>query len=125
MPKDFQIKAGERVRVLHMVSDSIPATPRFRANTVDGNPATGKIEVIRGLFGGNAETHNLAAENTVTKGFWDANYSVYVTPDKDTKITFETRHVRSSILVWVLIAVLAIGLVSGLAAVLSASPPAN
>lgn len=122
MPNEYQIKAGERVRVLHMVSDSIPATPRFRAETSDGSSISGKIEVVRGLFGSTSELQDLGAENTVIKGFWDANYSVYVTPDRDTTITFETRHVRSSLLVWVLLAVLAIGLVSGLAAFMSAPP---
>lgn len=119
------IKAGERMRVLHMVSDSIPATPSFHAEGLDGNAPSGRIEVMRGLFGSSTESHALGATNTVTKGFWDANYSVYVTPDTDTKITFETRHVRASILFWILLAVVVVGLVSGLTAFLSMPPPSS
>lgn len=125
MSRDVLIKAGERTRVLHMVSDSIPSKPRFRAEAVNGGPVSGKIDIHRGLFGGSAEHHDLNERNVVTKGFWDANYSIYVTPDTDTKITFETRHFRASMLVWVLLIVVAMGLIAGLPAFLAATPSGN
>ncbi len=106
-----------------MVSDSIPSKPRFTAETVDGHPVRGKVEVIRGLFGSTTETHELASENVVTKGFLDANYSIYVTPETETNITFETRHFRASALMWVLAIVVVIGVIASLSVVLFNNTP--
>lgn len=122
MPKEFTIKAGERTRVLWLFSDSIPARPRFRAESADGAPISGKIEITRGMFGSTTDHQALSAQNVLTKGFWDSNYSVYVTPDQDVRVTFETRHFRGETLIWIIGAIFALGLLSAIAVWVLADP---
>jgi len=93
--KTFLIKAGERKRVLWLFSSSVPGQPQFEATPTRGEEITGKVEVIRS---GGTETFPLSRQNSVEKGFWDANYKIYVTPDQDCEIEFQTRHFRAETL---------------------------
>lgn len=95
MGKKFLIKAGERKRVLWLFSSSVPGQPQFNATPIEGEDLTGKVEVVRS---GGTETVPLSSRNMVEKGFWDVNYKIYVTPDQDCEIEFQTRHFRAETL---------------------------
>ena len=113
--KEMAIKAGERHRILHLFSDSIPQQVRFSAALADGGaPVSGDVEVAgsRWLFGKPAVHQPLTAENVVHKGWLDTNFSIYVTPDQDTRVTLHTRHFTSRMLVWVLAAVVVLAAAS-------------
>ncbi|MEM7056863.1 MAG: hypothetical protein AAF557_04695 [Pseudomonadota bacterium] len=123
MPKEFLIKAGEKKRVLWVFSSSIPGTPRFKAGAVDGGEVTGKVEVARRRwFEWQRENVDLHPRNVFEKGFSDADYRIYVTPDRDTRIIFETRHMRAELYFRILAAVLILGLISGVTAWIFADP---
>ena len=114
MPKEFLIKAGESKRVLWIFSSSIPGSPRFSAEAVDGGEVSGTVRVSRRRwFVWQHEDHPLHARNVFDKGFADADYRISVTPDKDTKVTFETRHMRTEIFIYILAAVVILGVVAG------------
>ncbi|MDP6709175.1 MAG: hypothetical protein QF893_22775 [Alphaproteobacteria bacterium] len=112
--KPITIGKGERRRVLHLVFDSIPQLVRFSAEPAAGaGPVAGKVEVVgsRWLFRKPPETHELGAENVFQKGFLDSFYSVYVTPEQETRISFDSSHFRVKYLIY------ALGIVVILAAV--------
>jgi len=84
-----------------MLFDSIPQKVRFTAEPVaEGGSVSGTVEVAgsRWLFRKAPAPHALAAENVFDKGMWDSRYAIYVTPDEDVRIRFETRHVRAKLL---------------------------
>lgn len=107
----------ERTRILHILSDSIPQAVRFTAVPVqgDGGPA-GCIEVERSmlLIAGRKEEHQLQSENALRKGMFDTAYAVFVTPDEDTRIVFQSRHFTKRWLIWALAIALAAGVAAGL-----------
>jgi hypothetical protein len=110
--------AGTRTRILHILSDSIPQSVRFAAEPVDGASAPGgTVEVERaGLFTGRrTERAPLAADNRFRKGMFDARYAVYVTPVRDTRIVFRSRHLTAGMLAVALGIVAVLGVVGGLA----------
>ena len=116
--KTMTLRKGERARVVHLFSDSMPQTVRFTAEPVSGDgPVSGQVEVAGSnwLFPKPVVPHELAAENALPKGMWDTRYSIYVTPDQDTKITFQTRHFTSGLLVIVIAIVVALAVGSTLA----------
>lgn len=122
---ETRARAGTRTRVLHILSDSLPQSVRFTAEPLKGaGEPTGLVEVERSrLFAGRrTEQHPLQARNTLQKGMFDVVYSVFVTPDEDTKIAFQSRHFRSRWLIWVLVLVLAAGIAAGSIAALSGRP---
>ena len=122
---ETRASAGTRTRILHILSDSVPQSVRFTAEPVAGaGEPTGLVEVERSrLFAGRrTEQHPLQPQNTFQKGMFDVVYSVFVTPDEDTEIVFQSRHVRSRWLIWVLVLVLIAGIAAGSIAALSGRP---
>ncbi len=99
--RELVVAKGERQRVLHMLFDSIPQKVGFTAEPVaEGGSLSGTVEVqgSRWLFRKPPSPHALAAENVFDKSMWDSRYAIYVTPDEDVRIRFETRHVRAKLL---------------------------
>ena len=86
----------------------MPQDVRFTAEPAD---AGGEVEVIssRWLFRKQAVRHPLRGSNSFAKGFGDTNYEIYVTPEQDVTIAFETRHFSAKALYRVLGAVIALG----------------
>ncbi|MCF6319469.1 MAG: hypothetical protein L3J83_09375 [Proteobacteria bacterium] len=101
--KNIDVEAKERVRVIHMFSNSLPMDLGFSAISAQaGQRISGKVEV-RGsnwLFPKEAVLQELGAENIVKKGMWDTFYSVYVTPDIDVSIKIEK---PSGVKIWLLL----------------------
>jgi len=116
------VQPGQRTRLLHLVSDSVPQTIRFSAagtNATGPEEAAPSGEVIvtrRGFFGRHEHRQPLSSENVFPKGMFDIVYSIHATVDQPTTITFQTRHFRSK---WLLLALLLV-LLSGIAAALPA-----
>lgn len=108
--KQFDIRAGERQRIVHMISDSIPQQVRFTAASADGGAISGRVEVqgSRWLFRKPVATYPLQAHNVVAKGMFDTLFSVAVVPDADVRVTLESRHFSARALVFVLVGVVVI-----------------
>ncbi|MEL7154239.1 MAG: hypothetical protein AAFN51_10715 [Pseudomonadota bacterium] len=112
----FSIRAGERCRVLWIFSSSIPGQTRFTAEPTDGGELTGTVELVRRRwFQFETETFPLQHQNSFDKGFADADYRIYVTPDQDCRIMFETRHFRAGTLFGLLIGLMIFGIVAAAA----------
>jgi hypothetical protein len=60
--------------------------------------------------------HPLHRRNVFDKGFADADYRIYVTPDQDCEISFETRHFRAEIYFRLLAGLLILGLIAAMTA---------
>lgn len=121
MPASFDLKAGERSRILWIFSSSIPGTVRFRATPTGNAPLSGKVELRRGhWFSTAVEEHPLHAVNVFDKGFTDSDYRIHVTPDSDCRIEFETRHFRAEPYFLFLAAFLILSIVSGSVALMFA-----
>lgn len=119
MPKTVQIPAGQRTRVLWIYSSSIPGDVRFTAHPIDGDTLTGTVDLQRNaMFGSRREQYPLTERMVLGKGFWDGDYRVFVTPDQDTEIRFETRHFHAEIFFVILAIILGLGVVSGVTAFL-------
>jgi len=118
----LDLKAGERKRVLWIMSSSIPGTVRFRAETDDGSPPGGTVELARRRwFSWYRSEHDLAARNVFEKGFSDADYRVYVTPVQDCRIVFETRHFQARHLVLAFAVVAMLGIAAAIGSILFAN----
>ena len=123
MPAEFIIPAGTRTRVLWVFSSSIPGAPRFRAEPLQGSELTGSVEVVRKrLLSTETDQHPLRPQNVFAKGFWDSDYKIFVTPDQDCRVTFETRHFRAEVYFKILAAVLILGVLSAITAFIFANP---
>ena len=110
--------SGERTRILHIVSDSIPQRVVFTAERPSGGgPPDGTVEVVRRRwFARKApETSPLSARQSFAKGFADVDYAIYVTPREDVAITFETRHFERKTLFLVLLGILVVAMLAAAA----------
>ena len=111
MAREVICPRGPRTRILHILSDSIPQSVRFTAEPVEaGQSIDGVVEVERG----GAESASLEPRNAFRKGFLDSRYAVFVTPDQDTRIVFQSRHFTSKLLFVALGIVLLLGVIAGL-----------
>lgn len=117
--KQIIAKAGERTKILHIVSDSIPQPVRFTAQRLETfEPPEGTVEIARRhWFARQApERHPLRAEQTFRKGFADVDYAIYVTPVDDVAIDIQTRHLERKALFWILGGVIVVGILSAVLA---------
>jgi hypothetical protein len=90
--REILVKAGVRTPIVARRFSSIPATISFEASPVDGDDrADGTVEVVGSnwVFPKPPVSADLARHNTVHKGFWDTFYRVYVTADRDVRVTVE------------------------------------
>lgn len=111
------------MRILWLFSDSIPATVRFLAEPDGDGPLTGTVELHRQRwFQWQRSTHELAPRNVFDKGFADNDYRIFVTPDQDCTITFESRHFRAEVFFKILIAIMILGLIAGSVAWIFGAP---
>ena len=88
--KSVTVHAGQRTRVFKRFSSSLPQQISLEFQPVDGSSGvSGTLEVAgsRWLFPKPVATHRLQRQMTVTKGFWDTRYAIYVTPKFDTRVT--------------------------------------
>jgi hypothetical protein len=96
--KSINVKAGERKRIIFQFSNSLQQTHNFMAepHESDSDPS-GLIEVkgSNWLLPKPMTTFDLTRENAVEKGAWDTFYSVYVTPEVDTKITVTSSPIKN------------------------------
>ena len=111
---DEVIPGGKRRRVLLLVSSSMAGRVLFRAAPTDGAPPAGKVEVRGGMFGTRREEHPLVYDNNLRKRFTDNIYSVWVTPERQTRITFKTRHFRAHLLAIALVLLIVAGVTAAL-----------
>ncbi|GMG84459.1 hypothetical protein LNKW23_36750 [Paralimibaculum aggregatum] len=117
--RELLVPAGERREVLRILSSSLVETVRFSAGALDGAPPEGIVEIRQtGLALPRSQIRPLATDNAFTKPAGAIDYRIAVTPARDTRIAFESRHFQARHLLMVLGAVAAIGLASGLAAFL-------
>jgi hypothetical protein len=113
--KPITVKKGERRRVLHLVFDHIPQLVRFSAEPTGGDGGvSGTVEVAgsKWIFRKSPVSHDLGASNVLEKGWMETFYSIYVTPDQDTRLTFDSRHLRIKHLIYALIAVVILAAVA-------------
>ncbi len=113
--KEFTIRKGERARILHLISDHIPQLVRFSAAPLEGKgKVSGKIEVrgSRFIFRKPPVEYDLGPKNVVEKGMWETFYSVYVTPDQDIRLGFDSRHLRFRHLLYALMSVVVLAAVA-------------
>jgi hypothetical protein len=113
--RDILVSKGERTRILHLWSSSLFGWIRFTAKTSSGKPPTGKVETsIRSFLTSYEIKYPLATEHKFRKRMATTNYQIYVTPDEDTTITFQTRHFQAHQLFWVFGLVVVLGVLSAL-----------
>lgn len=119
--KQIVARAGQRTKILHIFSDSIPQQVRFAAiPLVAGEPVGGTVEVVRWHWFAKAprETFPLRAEQAFNKRFADIDYAVFVTPDSDVRIALQSRHFERSTLFAILGVVLVLGALGALFALI-------
>ncbi|MCP4385262.1 MAG: hypothetical protein GY798_28275 [Hyphomicrobiales bacterium] len=115
--KELTARAGERTKILHVFSDSIPQTVRFAARRItDGGSPDGTVEVIRRRWFRRQppQSYRLRTEQKFHKRFADVDYAIYVTPDHDVSIAFQTRHLERSVLLWIIGGIVALAVLSAL-----------
>ena len=114
--REIIIKKGERRRILHLVFDSIPQLVTLKAEPMaPATPLGGTVEVVHSqwLFAKAPASQNLAPDNALQKGFWDSFFSIFVTPDQDTRITFQSRHFIVKYLIYAFAILIVLAAASG------------
>jgi hypothetical protein len=115
--KQIVARAGERTKILHIFSDSIPQKVRFVAKPlVAGEPVGGTVEVVRWHWFARApiETFPLRTEQAFDKRFADIDYAIFVTPESDVRIAFQSRHFERTTLFVILGVVVILGVLGAL-----------
>lgn len=80
-------RGGVRTRLVARRFSSVPATISFEAVPLDGGEDVGgRIIGSRWVFPRQPVVTGLARHNTVSKGFWDTFYRVFVTADRDVRL---------------------------------------
>lgn len=108
--KTIEIKAGERTRIIHKFSNSMPANYRFDvAPKMVGGSVSGIVEISGSnwVFPKPARTQELSVSNMVDKGVMDTFYGVYVTPNEDVNVTLAGSH-SSRIWIYIVIAIVVV-----------------
>ncbi len=109
--KTIAIKAGERIKIISVISNSVPADYSISAKCEkEEDTLSGKVE-IRGsqwLFPQPPIFNDLKENQLVHKGAWDSLFNVYVTPDVDVTISLPGFQPRKKWLYFLLLAISAI-----------------
>jgi len=116
--KDLVVGAGERTRILHIVSDSIPQDVTFTVSPVGGSGApSGTVEIVRSpwFLKKRSEHHPIQPRQTFRKRFADVDYAVYLTPGEEVRVAFESRHIERRTLFWILGTVVALAILAAVA----------
>lgn len=104
--KPSVVRRGERTKVLSKFSNSLDMTYRFQAEPVapaDNLSGTVEVSGSNWIFSKPSTSQPLARQNEVHKGIWDTFYSVYVEPDCDVTITWDSSSLGGSTKLIVLI----------------------
>lgn len=109
------IPAGVRTRILWIFSSSVPGKTRFQAIGTDGAPVGGTVELIGGHWLQRRRIDTaLLPQNSFDKNFTDSDYQIWVTPERETRITFQTRHFRAQYLAYIFVGMIGLSLISNL-----------
>lgn len=86
---EFEVRAGERSKVFSRFSSSLIQTITIDVESADGGPVSGTLEVrgSRWLFAKPPEEWPLQATQRVEKGYWDTRFAIFVTADRDARVT--------------------------------------
>ncbi|HHG89929.1 MAG TPA: hypothetical protein ENJ90_05545 [Devosia sp.] len=96
--KTIHVKAGEKTRIIRQFSNSLRQSHNFTAEPIGTKADPSGLIEVKGsnwLFPKPVVPIDLKRQNTVEKSAWDTSYSVYVTPETDTKITVTSSPVKS------------------------------
>jgi len=96
--KTIHVKAGEKKRIIHQFSNSLRQSHNFTAEPIGSNADPSGLIEVKGsnwLLPKPVVPIDLKRENVVEKSTWDTFFSVYVTPETDTKITVTSSPVKN------------------------------
>lgn len=106
--KELRMAAGCKTRIIHRQFSSLVTTYTFdAAPAIEGGYLAGTVE-IRGsswIFPKSATQMPLQSQNTVTAGYWDTFFAVYVIPEVDVVITLPSKSFGSWLWLILLMAV--------------------
>lgn len=108
--KEIDLKAGERVKVLSLFSDSVPRTIAFEVTTADGTAPDGTVEMESSMLPMMAKTrvtHPLKRENRLNKSWLQANVAVHVVSATDASLRFKSRQAAGKLL-WIVVAAIGV-----------------
>ncbi len=97
----INIKAGERNRIIHKLSNSLATEYTFLVQPKNpGETVSGEVEISGSnwVFPKAPIMQPLQDDNVVTKGMWDTFYSVYVTPKSDVTVSLAGGSIQSRFL---------------------------
>ncbi len=120
--KQIVARAGERTKILHIFSDSIPQQVRFAATPLmAGEPVGGTVEVVRWHWFAKApaETFSPPQRTGLQQALRHIDYAVFVTPHSNVRIAFQSRHFERSRLFAILGVVVTLGVIGALFALVA------
>ena len=94
--REVDVKAGERTKVLGLMTRNLRARVEFEVEAADGLPPRGVIEASHGsaLVGRKTATLPLSALNTFDKPWNQHGYQIHITSETDAVVRFRTKHIR-------------------------------
>ncbi len=110
--KILHLKAGERKRIIHRFSNNIPVRFSLKFRPTGNTALQGTLEVHRSalLLDNKLENYPLEEQMVLETAYWDAFYSVFVTPEVDMSLELSSagaKWLKWLTLIAVLVAVLA------------------
>ncbi len=108
--REVEIKAGERTKVLHLMTRAFRSKVIFEVTTADGSALRGDIELSHGssIAGRKSATVPLEALNTFEKRWNQHGFQIHVTSETDATARFHTRHIRE-VHIYTAMAVITVG----------------
>ena len=97
--KVIVIAAGERKRIIHRVSNSIPASFHLNleaANEDETLQGILEIETSAVLLDKKVKQIALEPEMTLHAGFWDAFYTVHLVAEQDVKLSYSAKATKTT-----------------------------
>lgn len=105
------IPAGERKRIIHRVSNSIPASFHLKFEVVNKTETLAgflEIETSAVLIDKKQKRLPLEPEMTLEASMWDAFYSVYVIPEQDIELSQSGTPAQSTRVIFIVVLVIAL-----------------
>jgi len=114
--REVHLKAGERTKILGLMTRNLSARIIFEAEMLDGSQVSGTIITEHGSVFTGRKTATIPLEplNAFDKPWNQHGYQIFVNADADAVVRFHTRHIRDVHIYGVMAVMTVIAVIGGL-----------
>ncbi len=100
--REVVLAAGQKIKVLHLMTRAFRVRVEFDVKTADGSAPRGEVELSHGstIVGRKTATLPLEAHHIFEKPWNQHGYQIHITSETDATVRFHTRHIREVHIHW-------------------------